>query len=207
MDDPNRSFPNSPYEMDPRDPRDPRIARSPFDSGRTSMGLDPTDYFGAAVGLSSYGGRRHSGGLYTPSAFDAEMMMGPSYQNVDDLVRRTNLLAQFVNSQISYAARYGQLQPKMCGNGKFPEDFRVPKTVEEVRVMHPSTLDCILRAYGLPTDLRSLHLTSRDNIGPKAAHQAKLCTLFDFLGATQISERQRMRRAAVQTQAHAQVTY
>lgn len=57
-----------------------------------------------------------------------------------------------------------------------------------------SSIDRVLRAYGQPTDLRSLRLTSQDTVSPRIAHQAKLCTLFDFLGATQISERQRMKR-------------
>ena len=126
---------------------------------------------------------------------------------------RTNLMVQFVNCQISYSARYSQIQPKMCMDGRFPNEFRVPRTVEEMKSMDrtsrkpplvdslsdsspASTLDRLLRAYGLPTDLRSLRLTSQDSVSPKTAHQAKLCTLFDFLGATQISERQRMRRTA-----------
>jgi hypothetical protein len=44
-------------------------------------------------------------------------------------------MVQFVNSQISHAAKYGQLQPKMTGDAKFPSEFRVPRTLEEVRAM------------------------------------------------------------------------
>jgi hypothetical protein len=58
-----------------------------------------------------------------------------------------------------------------------------------------SSVDRVLRAYNLPTDLRSLRITSQDTINSRTAQQAKLCTLFDFLGATQISERQRVKRA------------
>ncbi|KAF2803689.1 uncharacterized protein BDZ99DRAFT_399203, partial [Mytilinidion resinicola] len=109
---------------------------------------------------------------------------------------RTNLLVQFVNGQITWAAKYGQLQPKMCSNGVFPQDFRSPKTLEEVKCIDPTTLDRILRSYNLPTDLRSLQLTSRDSVSPRTALDAKLCTLFDFLGAVQISDRQRRKRGA-----------
>ncbi|KAF2191053.1 hypothetical protein K469DRAFT_363141 [Zopfia rhizophila CBS 207.26] len=190
MDDLHRSLPTSAYDMDPRDPR---IMSAPFDSCR--LGMDGPDYFGA-TGMGPFSNHSHSGGPFPPPGLDPEMIMGKNQQNIDDLVRRTNLLVQFVNSQVTHTARYGQLQPKMRSDGKFPPDFRVPKTVEEVKVMDPSTLDRILRAYGLPTDLRSLRMTSQDSVSPKTGHQARLCTLFDFLGATQISERQRLKRTA-----------
>jgi hypothetical protein len=48
---------------------------------------------------------------------------------------RTNLMVQFVNSQIRPAGRYCHVQPKMCSDARFPPEFRVPKTVEEVRAM------------------------------------------------------------------------
>ena len=102
----------------------------------------------------------------------------------------------------------------MCANGKFPHDFRIVKTVEEVEVTdrkwrilskHLSlliiviaiALDRILRAYVLPTYLRSLRPTSRDSVSTKTAHQAKLYTLFDFLGVVQVSECEHMKRGAL----------
>ncbi|KAF2687241.1 hypothetical protein K458DRAFT_415504 [Lentithecium fluviatile CBS 122367] len=139
-------------------------------------------------------------------------MIGSQQLYIDEMVRRTNLMVQFVNSQIRPAGRYCQVQPKMCPDSKFPPEFRVPKTVEEIRAMDrtlrlgigssvvtnepaASSVDRLLRAYHLPADLRSLRMSSQDIINPRTAHQAKLCTLFDFLGATQISERQRVKRA------------
>lgn len=44
-------------------------------------------------------------------------------------------MVQYVNSQIAFGGRYCQLQPKMCHDAKFPPEFRVPKTVDEVRAM------------------------------------------------------------------------
>jgi hypothetical protein len=44
-------------------------------------------------------------------------------------------MVQFVNSQIRPGARYCQLQPKMCHDAKFPPEFGIPKTVDEVRAM------------------------------------------------------------------------
>jgi hypothetical protein len=60
-----------------------------------------------------------------------------------------------------------------------------------------STLDRILMAYQLPTDLRSLRLTSRHPISSRTAAQAKLITLLDFLGATQLAEYERFKKSAV----------
>ncbi|KAF2644837.1 hypothetical protein P280DRAFT_514302 [Massarina eburnea CBS 473.64] len=191
-----RSMPGSPYDMDPRDPR---IMSAPFDS-RMSMGVDGPDYFspaamgmgmGMGMGIGQYG-RRGQGSPFPPG-FEPETLVGTREQYIDELVRRTNLMVQYVNSQIRPASRYCQLQPKMDREAKFPPEFRVPKTVEDIKTMDPSSLDRVLRAYGLPIDLRSLRLQSQDSVHPRAAQQAKLCTLFDFLGATQISERQRMR--------------
>lgn len=44
-------------------------------------------------------------------------------------------MVQFVNSQISPNSRYCELQPKMGHDGKFPTEFRVGKTVNELRAM------------------------------------------------------------------------
>lgn len=93
------------------DPRDPRGMNAAFDACR--MGMDGLEYF-EAIGMGPFANRSHSQGPYPPG-YDQEMMiMGGNQQNTDDLVRRTNLLVQFVNGQITCAARYGQLQPKMC---------------------------------------------------------------------------------------------
>ncbi|KAF2872203.1 hypothetical protein BDV95DRAFT_606757 [Massariosphaeria phaeospora] len=191
MDDMHRSLPTSPYDMDHRDPRDPRVMSASFES---RLGMDGPDYF-SAMGMGPVGGRSHSG-PFPPPGFDPDMMMGNNQQNIDELVRKSNLIVQLVNSQLTPTARYAQLHPMMCSDAKFPPEFRVPRTIEEVRTMDPSTIDRLLRAYGLPTDLRSLQLTARDSPSPRIAHQAKLCTLFEFLGALQISERQRMKRTA-----------
>ncbi|KAF2745201.1 hypothetical protein M011DRAFT_151624 [Sporormia fimetaria CBS 119925] len=112
-----------------------------------------------------------------------------SYHNTDEIVRRTNLFVQHINALISPLAHYSQLQPKMCNDGRFPVEFNTPRTVEEIRTMDPSSLDRILRAYNLPTDLRSLRMTSNDIVGARMANKAKLCTLFDFLGAVQLAEK------------------
>ncbi|KAL5388452.1 hypothetical protein DPSP01_003025 [Paraphaeosphaeria sporulosa] len=165
---------------------------APFDS---RLGMEVPDYLsalGSPIGKGTFGSRNQRSSY--PPGFEPETMMSGPEQYIDELVRRTNLMVQFVNSQIRPGARYCQLQPKMCHDAKFPPEFRIPKTVDEVRAMDPSSVDRVLRAYNLPTDLRSFRAMTQDTINPRTAHQAKLCTLFDFLGATQISERQRSKR-------------
>ena len=98
----------------------------------------------------------------------------------------------------------------MCRDGRFPEDFRLPKTIEEVRVIDrkftgsvasrssltqkkATRLERILQAYGLPADLRTLGSRPRDRLSIKHAQMAKLATLFDFLGAMRLSDHLRRR--------------
>lgn len=59
----------------------------------------------------------------------------PPFTRINSTLNRTNLMVQFVNSQIRLGARYCQIQPKMNHHGEFPPEFRVPKTVDEVRAM------------------------------------------------------------------------
>ncbi|KAF2263759.1 hypothetical protein CC78DRAFT_581143 [Lojkania enalia] len=176
-------LPTSLFNIDPRDPRSMSFASN-------RLGMEGPDYIGV-VGMGPFGDRSQ-GSTFMPPEFEPEMMS--NQQQIDELVRKTNLTVQLVNGQIAPSARYGQLQPKMCSDARFPEEFRVPRTIEEIKTMDPSSVDRILRAYGLPTDLRSLRLTSQDFVNSRMTRQAKLCILFDFLGATQISEREKMKR-------------
>ncbi|KAF1813013.1 hypothetical protein P152DRAFT_335261 [Eremomyces bilateralis CBS 781.70] len=202
---PHPPFPLSPCEdfpmsMGPQSPRHPAVDAAEHLLESLPPGMFPP----------SYTDSRRPKLPFPPSPNDPFMMSScPSSRcsstrdsfssgpPLDELVRRTNLAVQLVNSQLTISSRYAQMQPKMCTDGRFPEDFKTAKTLEEVRVIDPSTLDRILSAYNLPTDLRSLRMTSRDPFSPKMAHLAKLCTLLDFLGATQVAEADRMRRAAV----------
>ncbi|KAI9793478.1 MAG: hypothetical protein M1835_007197 [Candelina submexicana] len=86
-----------------------------------------------------------------------------------------------------------QVHPKICSDGRYPPDFQLPKTVEEVRVLDGSQLDRILQAYRLPLDLRSAH-RSRESLSTMRAQEAKLQVLWEFLGATRIAEHQKLKR-------------
>lgn len=67
-----------------------------------------------------------------------------SLRMADSLCTSTNLAVQIANGQITHSARYAQVQPKMCPDGRFPSDFRMAKTLEEVivldRMLLPSAL-------------------------------------------------------------------
>lgn len=62
---------------------------------------------------------------------------------------RTNLAVQLVNGQISPPAKYAQLQPKMTREGRFPVEFRIARTVEEVQAM-----DCMICVLDLKLEHR-----------------------------------------------------
>ncbi|KAK5156810.1 hypothetical protein LTR04_005577 [Oleoguttula sp. CCFEE 6159] len=171
-------MPPSLYGLDPRNPKAMDHVR---------MGVEG-DYFGggAPYGAPNFRARSPYGGPFEPDSH----MRGPEY-GVEEMVRRTNLAVHFANERVTHNMRYAQLHPAMCRDGRFPVDFRMPKTVEEVKVMDPSKLDRILQAYGLPADLRSLNLTSRDGVSTKRAQSAKLTTLYDSLGARSLAEHER----------------
>lgn len=59
-------------------------------------------------------------------------------------VRKTNLAVQLVNGMISQNARYAQLQPKMDNNARFPQEFMLSRTVDDVRNM-----DCVFPPFPL----------------------------------------------------------
>ncbi|KAE9988731.1 hypothetical protein EG327_003252 [Venturia inaequalis] len=108
-------------------------------------------------------------------------------------IDRTNLAVQLVNGQISPSAKCAQIQPKMMREGRFPSDFRTPRTADDMQAMESSTIERILLAYSLPTDLRSFRMSGVENPSSKVIKQAKLCTLFDFLGATRLADHERMK--------------
>jgi hypothetical protein len=176
------------------DPRDPRSMNAAFDA--CWMGMDDLEYFGAIGVGPSRTVCTHKGPIHLDTTKKwwwvatskiliilCEGLKHPmrkhACSNADAHFRhRANLLVQFVNGQITYAARY---------DGRFPPDFRTTKTVEEVKVIDrkwrilstylglliiliATALDRILRAYVLPTGLRSLRLTSRDPVSTKTAH-------------------------------------
>ncbi|KAF2231653.1 hypothetical protein EV356DRAFT_286580 [Viridothelium virens] len=155
-------------------------------------GVEPDCYGGPAT-YNNWGSPYPYGSQGMGGDYDAyHPIPGPA---LDEQIRRHNLAVALVNSQLNSSARYGQLQPMMCRDGRFPDDFRLPKTIEEVKVIDPTRLERILHAYGLPTDLRTLRYTSRDRFSPKHAQMAKLATLFDFLGATRLSDHLRRKSA------------
>ncbi|KAK2809813.1 hypothetical protein FQN50_003453 [Emmonsiellopsis sp. PD_5] len=115
--------------------------------------------------------------------------------SVQELVRRTNLAASLANGVISPRAQYMQVYPMMCADGKFPADFRMPKTLQSIRLLDTTQLDRILQEYKLPFETRtllaSLPSSARHALGTLGSssarfRQAKLHILFEHLGAIRI---------------------
>ena len=48
---------------------------------------------------------------------------------------RTNVYASLNNSQVSGTQKYAQIFPHMCDDGRYPNDFRLPKTVETLKIL------------------------------------------------------------------------
>ncbi|KAF2843189.1 hypothetical protein M501DRAFT_994048 [Patellaria atrata CBS 101060] len=156
-----------------------------YDPGRRGM---ESDYFAGPGGQhrDSYIPRTPF-----PLGFEPELINLDSPHRVDELVRRTNLNVQMVNGHITRESRYAQIQPKMCSDGKFPQDFRTARTVEEFRLLDSTALERILQAYHLPPlpmDNRAVRL-HRESRSP--VQHYRLITLYDYLGATSLAESER----------------
>ncbi|KAF2761160.1 hypothetical protein EJ05DRAFT_497718 [Pseudovirgaria hyperparasitica] len=166
------------------------------DQPQIPYGIEDMDYMpGTHMSYSYQGDVPRSMGpmnqmslMGVPPGYDPEMLINASQGFVsEDVIRSTNLSVQVANSNLCPSTPYAQLQPKRMHDGRYPQDFRMARTVEEMKCIEGSTLDRILQAYNLPTDLRSFGLSSADVPAPRVIRMAKLCTLFDFLGATQLS--------------------
>jgi hypothetical protein len=60
-------------------------------------------------------------------------------------------------------------------------------------VPQASTVQRLLSFYELPSDVRSFSLASTEEVPPRVERQAKLCTLFDYLGACRLADHERMK--------------
>lgn len=122
-----RSAPGTSY-IDPRG-----VSGHDLDSAfqQARLGLNP-DYFSDSPRYD--GIRPHS--PFHPGVGRLESEFGSSFRgseaSLEDHVRRTNLAVALANSQVSSRARYALLHPMTTSDGRFPEDFNVPKTVESV---------------------------------------------------------------------------
>ncbi|EFQ99646.1 hypothetical protein MGYG_02659 [Nannizzia gypsea CBS 118893] len=168
--------------------------------------LDPTTPFTAfnpqqerqpGHGAGHRGVSHHLG-----NGFMQNSNIGQNDPALAELVRRTNLAVSLANHNINPRSQFTQVHPMMCFDGRFPTDFRSPKTVESVKLLDVTQLDRILHEYQLPYDTRSiinstnsnLLRDSRDMISSSRLRQAKLQILFEHLGASRIVEQERQKR-------------
>ncbi|KAM5443447.1 hypothetical protein MferCBS31731_001220 [Microsporum ferrugineum] len=113
--------------------------------------------------------------------------IGQNDTTLPELVRRTNLAVSLANHNINPRSQFTQVHPMMCFDGRFPTDFRSPKTVESVKLLDGkiyishshliklstfiliteskgTQLDRILQEYKLPYDTRSIMSTLSSNL-------------------------------------------
>ncbi|OAL74253.1 hypothetical protein A7D00_2285 [Trichophyton violaceum] len=150
----------------------------------------------------NYNGGQHG----VPHHLGNGFMQNPNIAQNDtalaELVRRTNLAVSLANHNINPRSQFTQVHPMMCFDGRFPTDFRSPKTVESVKLLDVTQLDRILQEYKLPYDTRSIINSTnsnllrdgRDSISSSRLRQAKLQILFEHLGASRIVEQERQKR-------------
>ncbi|EEP82555.1 predicted protein [Uncinocarpus reesii 1704] len=194
-------------------PRDERY-RSPLSGGPygVSPRSMPSRDFDVALQQAQYGVQapdylNYAPGPHTPPSMP---MNYPPQQRYDEmalynndnsnttqeLMRRTNLAVSLANHNVNPRSNVSMVHPMMCMNGRFPVDFRTPKTLEEIKLLESTQIDRILQEYKIPHDTRSLLnilassgvRVNSDNVSSGRLRQAKLQLLFEHLGATRVVE-------------------
>ncbi|KAL8826518.1 MAG: hypothetical protein Q9191_003756 [Dirinaria sp. TL-2023a] len=196
---PYRSLPGTPMGMDPRALATMDIGPS-LNHARSSLQVD--DYFSGAPRYGTAMKPRSPYVAVPNYEQEQQHMQGSPEMAMDSLthmINRTNLAASLINIQISPTAKYAKIFPHMCDDGSFPVDFRTPKTVETMRVLDNSQLDRIMQSYRLPLDLRSITtFSSRETTHSSTrVRQAKLHSLWEYLGAHKLLEYDKMRKGMI----------
>ncbi|KAI4146041.1 MAG: hypothetical protein L6R39_003615 [Caloplaca ligustica] len=132
-------------------------------------------------------------------------------RDLEDFIRKENKVAALLNGAILAPAKYAQVYPLRCDDGTFPTDFKSAKTVDtmrtldsehpdvpsvsslppqkahiRIRVFHLLQLDRIMQAYRLPIVMNGG--TGPNSTSSSRVRQAKLYSLWEFLGAYHILE-------------------
>ncbi|KAI5788399.1 hypothetical protein EDC01DRAFT_163503 [Geopyxis carbonaria] len=121
----------------------------------------------------------------------------PCETAMTDAVRRNHRKLDLVNRGIHANAVFSQVHPKMRGDGTYPADFLVAKTVDEFETLDVAVIDRILKSYGLLCGTRELMRRSgREPERPagrgreedrEVLRRRKLNQLYEFLGADQLA--------------------
>ncbi len=56
-----------------------------------------------------------------------------------DVIHRNNIAAALINGTIGPKAQYSQVHPFLCHDGRAPQDFQIPRTVESMRILDSKT--------------------------------------------------------------------
>ncbi|MCJ1361130.1 hypothetical protein MMC16_000227, partial [Acarospora aff. strigata] len=120
------SLPGTPFGLEAR-PHDMALALE-----QARMNLEAPDYFS---GVPRYGCNLRPRSPF-PSSYDHERYSGYGHEaDLNETVRRTNLAVALVNGSIGHKAQYSQVHPFMCHDGRFPQDFQIPRTVESMKIL------------------------------------------------------------------------
>jgi hypothetical protein len=119
---PGSPLPRPPYGPDFGPPNFGAVSYGPSLSHGPELYMGPDSSYGTQYGLEELIRK-----LIFPKPSIRHWLTEPSL--------RTNLAVQLVNGQISHTAKYAQLQPKMCRDGRFPDAFHISRTVEEIKAM------------------------------------------------------------------------
>ncbi|KAI9704423.1 MAG: hypothetical protein M1836_007286 [Candelina mexicana] len=142
-----RSTPTTPYGVDPRGMTSLNVEEA---MQHARMGIEG-DYFTGAVSRfpPSIRSRSPYGGSFDQDPYGGGNANAHPELGINDTVRRTNLAVTLANNSIGYKSQYSQVHPKICSDGRYPPDFQLPKTVEEVRVLDGElTIFYTLNNYG-----------------------------------------------------------
>ena len=71
---------------------------------------------------------------YTPLSVGKFDSFGKSL-GLTNLFRRTNLAASLTNYGVPHYAKYAKINPHLTEDGRYPQDFNLPKTVDQMKVL------------------------------------------------------------------------
>lgn len=128
-----RSAPGTPY-IDPRS-ISAHDMETAFQQAR--FGLGGADYFPDSPRFDGVPMPLRPRSPYTQGVgrFDSEFGGSRDFEvSLSEHIRKTNLAVALANSQISSRAKFSLLHPMVASDGRFSEDFNVPKTVESVKL-------------------------------------------------------------------------
>lgn len=76
------------------------------------------------------------------------------------MIHRNNLAAALINGSIGHKAQYSQVHPFLCHDGRAPQDFQIPRTVDSMRILDSKIADTFSLLDQTSTDYQTLNWTA-----------------------------------------------